>query len=489
MKKFQFLRSLTAITLILSLSVFPVFATETGEATQNTEPTFFFSSDLAGDASVSAGSNSINAKVPVLNQGEVEVELKSALMYELDSGTLLYDYNVDARVFPASTTKIMTCLLVLENAQLDDIVTISQNVQDNRDPDGSNCDLMAGEQLSVRDLVYCLMVASANDAGSALSEHVAGSESAFVEMMNSRAKELGCTDTHFANPHGLHNEEHYTTARDMAKIMLAALEHEFFYEVFSTASYEVPATNICDARKLRTTNYMIDRMVIEHHYDSRVVGGKTGFTTPAGRCLVAVSESGGMRILSVVMGCETEFNDDGILSYGSFEQTHNLIDYTFSNYDFGRILSTDAILTSFPVAGGENDTQAYVKTPVDTVLPADLVRSQLRYEYILDDGTLTAPIEKDEALGIVRVWYQSKCVAQQEIYAAVESRVKQENPVRDLAIQNDPAQINSNIWHIVLLIVLSLLAVVLLMLIISAIRASVIRSRRNKRRRNRRRSQ
>lgn len=492
MKKNPILRAFLAVLLVFSMVSPFAFATETETqetATVNTEPTFFFPVDVSGDASVSTGNRSINAHLPLLNPGEVEVELKSALMYELGSGTLLFDYNIDARVYPASTTKIMTCLLALEHCDLDEIVTISQSVQDGRDPDGSNCDLMAGEKLSVRDLIYCLMVASANDAGSAISEHVAGSEKAFVAMMNEKAKELGCTDTHFANPHGLHNEEHYTTARDMAKIMLCALENDFFYEVFSTASYEVPATNICGARKLRTTNYMIDRMVIEHHYDSRVIGGKTGFTTPAGRCFVAVSESGGMRVLSVVMGCETAYNDEGILSYGSFEQTHNLIDYVYDHYTAGRILSPDAVLESFPVTDGENDVQVYVKEAVDTVLPVDLVESQLRYEYILDDGTLTAPIEKDEVLGIVRVWYQSKCVAQRELYAAVGSKVKQLEPVRDLALRNDPAQASSNLWHIVLLVVIFLLVLVVLMLAVSAIRASIIRSRRNKRRRDRRRSQ
>lgn len=502
MKKFPVIHYLLVLLLILQLTMVPAFATEAeqlpvpeGESETvasdplgSTEtlplPTETISSqNVGGDASVSNGCHSINAVNPLIDTNDMLIEeAGAALMYELNSGTLLYGYNIDQKMYPASVTKIMTALIAIENGNMDDIVTVSDSVVAARDPDGSNADLEAGEQMSLRDLVYCLMVASANDAGHLISEHIAGSTEAFVDMMNAKAQELGCTGTHFANPHGLHDEDHYTTARDLAKIMLAALEHELFRDVYSTKVYVVPATNKCEERRLLSTNYMIEKTLVDHYYDSRVVGGKTGFTTPAGRCLAAVSESGDMKLLTVVLGGTTELNQYGVVVYGSFGVTGDLIDLGFENYTTAQVLSKDAMLSSFPVSGGENDTQAVVKDPISTVVPSDMPVSQLRYEFILDDGNLTAPVSAGQSLGLVRVWYQAKCLAQREIYASIDSPVKETVAVTDPAIENNPAQKDSNFWQYVLIAILIVLLLIVIMLLISVLRANMLRSRRRRRR-------
>ena len=507
MKKFPGISLTLTILLVFQMVCFPALATQVEETnsalsesiadpSQETgispeQESLYSGSDegsLSGDVSVNSGCNSINAVTTMMNGNELEVEAGAALMYEMNTGTLLYAYNADTKMYPASVTKVMTCLIALEHGNMDDIVTVSESVVANRDPSGSNCALVAGEQISLRELIYCLMVASANDAGSAISEYIAGSEEAFVELMNQKAAELGCSNTHFVNPHGLHDEQHYTTARDLAKIMLAALEHELFREVYSTKLHEVPATNMSEARSLISTNYMIEKSVVDYYYDQRVVGGKTGFTTPAGRCLAAVSESGGMKLLTVVMGGVTELNDNGSVKYGSFEQTGKLIDYGFENFVSAQILSPDAVLTAFPVTGGANNIQAAVKQAVGSAIPIGTQNDQLRYEYVLDDGTLTAPVEAGEALGVVRVWYQSKCVAQAEIYAVTGSAVKQTQAAEDPAVGNTEVQEDRDIWHIVLVVVLVLLAMIVVMLVISTVRSAMIRARRKKRRQNHRRS-
>lgn len=501
MKKFPGLSLLLAFLLAFQILWTPALATEaessdgqevvdsSAEQTQEssqTEPEYTIPQNVSGDASVNYGCKSINASVPLIDQTDLEVKLGAALMYEINSGTLLYAYNADERMYPASVTKVMTCLLALEYGNIDDIVTISDTVIANRDPNGSNCELKAGEQISLKELLYCLMVSSANDAACAISEHIAGSEEAFVELMNQKASELGCTNTNFANPHGLHDENHYTSARDLAKIMLAALEYDTFREIYSTRMHEVPATNKSEPRNLLSTNYLIEKSTIEYYYDERVIGGKTGFTTPAGRCLAAVSEDNGLTLLTVVLGGETKLNDSGVVNYYNFEETGNLIDYGFANFSLGQILNPDAVLTSFPVAGGENQTQAAVKEAVGIAAPVDLDQSQLQYEYVLDDGTLTAPIEAGDPLGVVRVWYQSKCLAQEEIYATVSSNVKQ-TEAKDPAVSNNAVAQEQNLWQIVLLIVLALLALIVVMLVISMIRSSILRAKRRRRRKNTRR--
>ena len=493
MKKFPLLNLFLALLLVFQMIPAQVYANTDPSGSDGTEqavtetaavPTQAISSEnLGGDTSVSNGSRSINAVNPVIDTNDMLIESAgAALMYELNSGTLIYGYNIDQKMYPASVTKVMTCLVAIERGNMDDVVTVSESVVQARDPDGSNADLVEGEQMTLRDLIFCLMVASANDAGHLISEHIAGSTDAFVEMMNQKAQELGCTNTHFANPHGLHDEDHYTTARDLAKIMLAALEHELFQEVYSTKVYEIPATNKSEKRRLLSTNYMIEKTMVDHYYDSRVIGGKTGFTTPAGRCLAAVSESGDMKLLTVVLGGTTELNQYGVVIYGSFGVAGDLIDLGFENYTTAQVLSPDAVLTSFQVAGGQNDTQAVVRDPVSTVVPADMPISQLRYEYILDDGTLTAPIEAGQSLGLVRVWYQSKCLAQREIYASISSPVKETVAPTDPALTNPQAQQQSNLWQYVLIAILVLLILILIMLLISSARASMLRAKRRRRR-------
>ena len=225
MKKIPVISIFLALLMAIQLVPVQIFATEVEEPVQTEvtieeipEATEVTLPTVVGNASVNAGCSSINAVYPLVNSSQLDLKLGAALIYEMNSGTLIYTMNPDAKMYPASVTKVMTCLLALEYGNFDQMVTVSAEVVANRDPDGSHCSLVTDEEMSLKDLMYCLMVASANDAGSVISEFIACDEEAFVEMMNAKAQELGCVNTHFANPHGLHNENHYTTARDLAKI-------------------------------------------------------------------------------------------------------------------------------------------------------------------------------------------------------------------------------------------------------------------------------
>lgn len=445
---------------------------------------------FSGDASVNLGSHSINAMYPVTGVNKERIPVKAAIAYELGTDTLVYADNVDEALYPASMTKIMTCLVALEMCDLNEIITVDGEVISYLDSSGSGAELKDGEQMSMENLLYCLMVMSANDAAVVIADHLAGSEAAFVELMNQKAAELGCTNTHFANAHGLHDDNHYTSARDMAKIMEACIQNEMFCKLYATTYYLVPETNLSEERPLFTTNFLISDALDYNHYDPRVIGGKTGFTTPAGRCLVTVSQSNGMNLVIVIMGAEAEFAEDGYsaLSYSHFDTTIELMDIVYNGYMPAQVLAANQILEQFPVNEGQTDTQGYVQKAVSTVIPAGSDVNSLRYEFELDNGGISAPVKAGDAIGMVRVWAGNGCVAQQELYSSVDVEKKVVPQESDTLI-NPAALLNEegSVWNKILMVVLGILGVLVLIIAIISIRNSIIRSRRKKRRAMRRR--
>ncbi len=471
--------------------VMPVYATHQEEP--SSEPTETMVSEplettppetlpirpATGNAAVDMGSHSLDAAVALAPVDAYTPDAKAAILYELGSDTLLYGYHADERMYPASMTKVMTCLLALDMATLTDVVAIEYPVLEDFDLSSSSVGLIYGEEMTVEQLLYCVMVASGNDAAIVLADYLAGSEAEFVELMNQKAQELGCTNTHFMNVHGLHHEQHYTTARDMARIMKAALEFDLFQTLYSTTEYIIPATSIREERKLENTNALLTTAVFTDYYDSRVLGGKTGFTTPAGRCLVAVSESNGMKFISVVMGAGSTSGNVTMVS--AFAETRDLIDFGFGNYHMGQILAADQHLGQFSVVDGAIAVQGMIQEPAYTVLPVELDPAALRYEYQVED--LVAPIAKGQTLGQVQVWYGDACIAQQELLAAADVAAAQAPTVtRPHTFGND--QEDSNPWWIIaaagVVIIAAIAGVVLL--VRSAIHRAAIRRRKAQRR-------
>lgn len=483
MKKIRFLSMLLALYLALGCAL-PVRANpeepnaspvETTVPVQTEPP---MPADFRGDASVAYGSRTLDAQRPMAGVDDYTAKVKGALVYDLTSDTLVFAQDVDVQLYPASLTKVMTCLLTLEMEQdLDTVVTVTKAGLKGMEPGGSNVALKVDEQMSVRDLLYCLMVKSGNDAASVLAVHNSGSIEAFVEVMNKRAAEMGCTGTHFVNPHGLHHDDHYTTARDLAKILKQAMSYPIFEEIFCTKEYTVPATNLSEARELKTTNYMIRSNGYPIVTDSRVKGGKTGNTSKAGRCFVSLAEKNGMRLLTVVLGAKASYGADGysFLRYGNFEETAGLLNFAYQNYTTMQVLDTTQVAGQFPVEGGSHNAFGAITGDMAAAVPLGSGYEALRYEYVLDD-TLTAPVAKGDPIGIVRVWYGNTCLAQQELVSASDVQV-QKAPAKNPAV----TQGDLDLFDTILKILLAVVAGLFVLVVILRFRAAAKRRRRAKR--------
>ena len=261
------------------------------------------------------------------------VQAASAVVMDMDTGTILYGKNIYDKQYPASITKIMTTLVALEQGDLDEVITCGDEVYD-IEYNSSNLGIQPGEEITLRQALYGLMLESANDIGNALAVHYAGSNSAFAGLMNEKAAQLGCSNTHFTNPHGLHSEEHYTCAYDMALIAQAAYANPTFREIVSTRIYTIPETNITEEERSFANHH---RMMHEEsdYYRSYVTGGKTGFTTDAWNTLVTYGEQDGLRLVCVLL------RENG--AYRACEETADLMEYGFVN--FLKVNATEGIQT------------------------------------------------------------------------------------------------------------------------------------------------
>ena len=246
---------------------------------------------------------------------------ESAILMEVDTGTILYSKNINERLYPASTTKLMTALLVVENCSMDEVVTFSDAAIDNTEWGSSRIGIMKGEQLTVEQCLYGLLLGSANEVAYGLAEHVAGSLEAFVQMMNDKAAELGCTNTHFVNASGLPDPDHYVSALDLATIARAFFSNETLCMISGTAKYVIPSTNKTDEERPQENHHKMIQGK-KYAYDG-IIGGKTGFTADARQTLVTCAQREGMKLICVVMKDESPYQ---------FTDTAELLDYGFASF-------------------------------------------------------------------------------------------------------------------------------------------------------------
>ena len=243
---------------------------------------------------------------------------RSAILIEADTGEVLFEKNADEIMYPASTTKIMTAYIALQMGDMDnDVVTVSQNAIDLVPPTYQTIPLSAGEQVPLLDLISVMLIRSGNEAANAIAEFLSGSVESFADLMNQKAASLGCTNTHFVNPNGLNDSNHYTTARDMALIAKAAFENQTLSQIASTVSYDFPATaSVPTVRKLTMGHKMVNPANGEYYQG--IVGGKTGYTSLAGNTLVTCAERDGKRLIAVVLKSkQTHYTDTkALLDYG-----------------------------------------------------------------------------------------------------------------------------------------------------------------------------
>ncbi len=259
-----------------------------------------------------------------------QIGAEAAIVLEANTGTILYAKNIHEELFPASTTKIMTCLLAVENASLSDTISFSHDAVFSVPHDGSSIGMDVGESITLEQALYGIMVGSANEVANAVGEHVSGSIDDFVKLMNTRAKELGCTNTHFSNTNGLQEDDHYTSAYDLALIAAKFFDNELLRRIGNTPRYHfIPTDTQPDDFYLNNKHKLITGEV---KYDG-IIGGKTGYTSLARETLVTCAEKNGMRLICVILKEE---------SPAQFTDTVTLFDYGFNNFQVVNIADNDA---------------------------------------------------------------------------------------------------------------------------------------------------
>ncbi|MBQ9604081.1 MAG: D-alanyl-D-alanine carboxypeptidase [Firmicutes bacterium] len=331
----------------------------------------------------------------------INIQAEAAALIDADTGMLLYGKNADKRMYPASMTKVMTMLVACEKGSLDDMVTVSENAVNSIPWDSSKADLVAGEEISLRDLLYGLILVSGNDAAVVIAKHIGGSEEAFVEMMNEKAKELGCENTHFVNPHGYHDEEHYTTPHDMALIVRAASQNEKAMEIWGNSDHSINATNKHEARVLNHSDKMLQPTT--QFYDERIKGGKTGFHNQALNTLASYAVNGDVELVSVIM------KDNGYDA--TYVDTKTLLDFGFSLYKERKLYGRDMFQRVMPVVQHYKDDVVDLGT-VNVTVSGDI--TAYTPEFINSDTVgvkyelpqeLEAPVSPDVPLGTLSVTY------------------------------------------------------------------------------------
>ena len=321
---------------------------------------------------------------------------KAAIVIDSKNEKILYSKNEDVKMYPASTTKILTAILTLENCNLSDVVTVSYDAVMSIPEGYSTANLQIGEKLTVEQLLYLLLVCSANDAANCLAEYVGGSIESFVSMMNTKLNELGLSNTHFTNSFGLHDENHYTTAHDLALLMKYCIQNENFRKFAGSASCAIPPTNLYGPRKYSSTNKLI--IPNNSNYYTYVTCGKTGFTTQAGDCLVSCAYKDNLELICVVLGGKT------VNSVSTrFSETKYLYDYAYNNYSLRTLLNTNDIITNIDIKNATKDTKSLdllANESITALLNNDIPDSELTYEINLKKD-ICAPIEQDDVLGTV----------------------------------------------------------------------------------------
>jgi len=414
-----------------------------------------------------------------------EIRANAAVLYEMNTGKTLYEKNAQTRIAPASTTKIMTALLAVEAYEdgrftLDDMITAPDDLYFDITPDGSTQNIKAGEEMRFEDLMYCMLLASANESCNVIASTVEGTVAAFVEKMNTRAAELGCTGTHFVNTHGMPNEEHYTTAWDLCLIANAAMTHTLFEKIVSTEKWTTHATNVSPARELRNTNKLLDENS-EYYYE--FAGGiKTGYTNAAGYCLVSTATREGVRLLSVVMGAESVQTEDGRTQVQSYSESRRLLQWGFASFSYRTVLRNIELLDEIPILHGNGADAVPVRPQEDIVafldndIPVEsFTRTITKYYPTADGEELTAPVSAGDILGEVSVYYGGELLGTVKLVANRSVELQRLSLVKE--------QLHEILISKWVKITIAVIAGIFLLYFAFVIRYNIIRRKRKKARR------
>ena len=496
MKKFSGLSILLAALLLLQCLALPVFAADTEAAAQDTQateppldPVYAAPEAAFGTATVLSGCRTIEAQVPLGGSGRILDTAVSAFVYELNTGTLIYAYNPDISVSPGGLARVMTALVAIEHGNLDDVITVREGLKADLPSRGETVKLKTGEKITLRDALYGMFLGWNVDCALVLAEHVGGSESNFIQLMNECAQRIGCVGTVFGSIHGSDTASQTTTARDMAKITQYAMKNPTFKELFAAESYTIEATEHSEARSLRALNYLKEQTWMPKYNDDRVTGGFASYSEAVGANLVFSAEDDGMSYIMVLMGCSREMDPNGytVLSYGNYEEAWDLLAFTFDGYKITRLLYDGQSMSQFTVANGENQVVGQSHASVDAIVPIDANMKNLIYKYSVVNGGLNAPIIREQKIANLQIWYRTSCIAETEVYAMSSVSEASDTGLKiQSAIRTDSN--TKGILRFIGIVCLLIMGPIFIYLVINHIRRTIARRRRRRRRQERRRS-
>jgi len=364
----------------------------------------------------------------------------SVILMDSNTGKILYEKNSKEIRYPASTTKIMTAILTAEKCNLTDTATVSHNAIFSVPPSYSHASLKEGEVLTIENLLNVLLIPSANDAANVLAEHIGGSIEDFAKLMNEKAKEIGCLNTNFLNPSGIHNEKHKTTAYDLALMGQYAMKNDVIRNIVCKTSYSLPATNKYSKtdRKFNTTNDLIRKNNSnskDNYYYKNAMGVKTGYTTEAGSCIISSAKKGDMEVIAVVLGGSS--TADG-LSQRNLDCI-NLFDFAFENYSYKTLHEPNGVVTEIKIDGASKETEnlkVIAKDKISVLLNNDDSIENLNPEIVINED-LKAPILANSVIGKISyeindTTYSSELLAQSNV---------------------EPSNIGTIIFHFILIII------------------------------------
>ena len=348
-----------------------------------------------------------------------DLNAKAAVLIDAKTGNVLFEKNADKKMYPASTTKIMTAILALEKVDngeisLDQPITYTETADATMAADGSNIALKVGERMVLGDLLKGLLLASGNDAAAIIAEYIGGTIDDFVAQMNEKVRTLELENTHFANPHGLHDEENYTTAADMAKIAFEAMKNETFRSIVECAHIRLAATNMSEERYYINTNNLVSRMRYPYYFYDKATGIKTGSTTEAGYCLVSSAKDGSKEVIAVV------FKSDDISA--SHTDSKNILEYGLTDFSSIRFAKVDDIYGEVRVGQSSDGTDHILLSAKDNLeILFSKTADSSDVEVIIDiPEKVYAPIKKGQEIGKVNFVYNSKVIGSVPIVSTVD---------------------------------------------------------------------
>lgn len=414
---------------------------------------------------------------------EPKIPAKAAVLVDLNSGRVLYSKDMDEQRSPASLTKVMTVLLALEaiesgSCSMDTVITAQSDCRQGMDESSSTAGIQPGAELTMRELLYCAMIKSANEACNIIATYLGGSISNFVNMMNLRAAELGCVNTNFVTTNGLSADGHYSSAYDLYLITAEALKHEEFLKIANTRSYLPSSVAVNNGETMYNSNALLHEAPAypgDYIYEG-ASGVKTGYTRAAGYCLISTAERKNVRVLAIVLGCDGLLNA-GLDEYQNFSSTITLYDWAFDNFAYQEVVTTEDHVAKVDVELAKDDVQAILRPAenVKLLLPKDISSDSITTSVSVMQEKLIAPIEAGAVLGEAKIFVDGELYGSTELVNSVKIELS-----RTEYLKQKIMNIFSNGWVIALLVVIAVFGLIYLALVMRyrSLRRKHLRERR-----------